>query len=427
MYDQSKLPPNLREAMERGVLQRMPLTFLPFVNQQLGQWEFLFPNERQSVERLVLYVDRLSPADAAALFRGVTEIEEKMGVKRWHLSKDEQTIENSSQLARSPYFQQWRQSVQAVFAVADQQAANAAEGARPAHRLILIDLPAALPLQRATAWRRWQGTGKVLEFDAASQAGLQQSMGLLLEGRERQQGLFEAMPHGEQATSASAWVVDAGRDLVDSILRTESAGSVRPHILLSYQRLDAFRNSFSREMNTMRKDLTDADAVFDHLRGIDVLPWCPAEVASDPAVREFVRSLYLSGNGAVIFGNSFVEWGASEAFRRARPQVLAARFGVRAKPKPFTGVAVFDNPDQVNPAPAVDDLTGSAKDAEMLAWYVWLAAARYPEYQSGTVCVCLAESIGQAYLIAPDEFVVKAEDGAVSLDHLQDALNRWVA
>jgi hypothetical protein len=58
---------------------------------------------------------------------------------------------------------------------------------------------------------------------------------------------------------------------------------------------------------------------------------------------------------------------------------------------------------------------------------VWLAAARYPEYQSSTVCVCLAESIGQAYLIAPNEFEVKAEDGAVSLDHLQDALNRWVA
>ena len=427
MYDVGKLPQNLREAIERGVLQRIPLTFLPFVNQQLRQWEFLFPNERQSVERLVLYVDRLSAADAAALFREMIEIEEKMGVKRWHLSRDEQTIENSSQLARSPYFQQWRQSVQAVFDVADKDASTAAGGARSTHRLILIDIPAALQLQRETAWRKWQGTGKVLEFDAASQAGLRASIELLLEGREKQPGLFEAMPGGDRASSASAWVIDAGRDLVDSILKTESAGSVRPHILLSYQRLDAFRDSFSRAMNTMRKDLTDADAVFDHLRGIDVLPWCPAEVGSDPAVREFVRSLYLSGNGAVIFGNSFVEWGASEAFRRARPQVLAARFGVRAKPKPFTGVAVFDNPDQVNPAPAVDDLAGSAKDAEMLAWYVWLAAARYPEYQSATVCVCFAESIGQAYLIAPDEFGVKAENGAVSLGHLQEALNRWVA
>ena len=39
----------------------------------------------------------------------------------------------------------------------------------------------------------------------------------------------------------------------------------------------------------MRKDLGDADAVFDHLRKVDVVPWCPAEVASDPAIREFVR------------------------------------------------------------------------------------------------------------------------------------------
>jgi hypothetical protein len=177
----------------------------------------------------------------------------------------------------------------------------------------------------------------------------------------------------------------------------------------------------------MRKDLSDADAVFDHLRDINVLPWCPDEIGADPAVREFIRSLYLSGNGAVIFGNSFVEWGASEAFRRARPVVLAARFGVRSRPKPFTGVAVFDNPDQVNPAPSIDDEVGSAKDAEILAWYVWLAAKRYPEYHSSTVCLCLAESIAQVYLVAPSEFEVRTENGAVSLGHLQDALNKWVA
>ena len=427
MYDPGNLPPDLRRAIERGVLQRIPLTFLPFVNQQLRRWEFLFPNERQSVEGLVLYVDRLSPSDSAALFRGVVQIEEKMGVKQWHLSTNEQTIQNSSELARSPYFQQWRQAVQRVFDVSDKESSSAAEAARHAHRLILIDIPAALPLRRETAWRRWQGMGKVLDFDAASQDGLRRSMGVLLDGMDKRPGLFETLPHGEQDSSAAVWVIDAGRDLVDSILQTESAQAARPHILLSHQRLDAFRDSFSSAMNTMRKDLSDADAVFDHLRGINVLPWCPAEIAADPAVREFVRSLYLSGNGAVIFGNSFVQWGASEALRRARPTVLAARFGVRAKPKPFTGVAVFDNPDQVNPAPSVDDLPGSAKDAEMLAWYVWLAAARYPEYQTSTVCVCLAESIAQAYLIAPSEFEVKAENGAVSLDHLQDALNRWVA
>jgi hypothetical protein len=120
-------------------------------------------------------------------------------------------------------------------------------------------------------------------------------------------------------------------------------------VLLSYTRLENYRQNFSREMNTMRKDLADADAVFDRLRKVDVTPWWPVEVAAHPAVREFVRALYLSGNGAVIFGNSFVEWSASEAFRRARPSFLAAKFGVRSKPKPFTGVAVFENPELVNP------------------------------------------------------------------------------
>lgn len=255
-------------------------------------------------------------------------------------------------------------------------------------------------------------------------------MGFLLEGLEKHSGLLSALPIEDQ-DHAAVWILDGGRDLVDSILQTEaqaeSAKAARSQILLSYQRLDTFRESFSHTMNSMRKDLADADTVFDRLRDIDVTPWCPDEIVSDPAVREFVRSLYLSGNGAVIFGNSFVEWGASEAFRRARPVVLAARFGVRAKPKPFTGVAVFDNPDRVNPTPSVDDQAGSAKDAEILAWYVWLAATRYPEYQSSTVCLCVAESIAQVYLVAPKDFEVTTENGSVSLEHLQNALNRWVA
>ncbi len=141
---------------------------------------------------------------------------------------------------------------------------------------------------------------------------------------------------------------------------------------------------------------------------------------------EFVRSLYLSGNGAVIFCNSFVEWAASEAFRRARPSFLAARFGVRAKPKPFTGVAVFDNPDQVNPLPAVDDLQGSAIDAQMLALYVWLAATRYEEYRSSTVCVCIAESLSQAYVIAPPESTLSLQNEPVPLDRLGHALRTWI-
>jgi hypothetical protein len=87
---------------------------------------------------------------------------------------------------------------------------------------------------------------------------------------------------------------------------------------------------------------------------------------------------------------------------------------------------VFDNPDQVNPLPAVDDLQGSAVDAQMLALYVWLAASRYQEYQRSTVCVCLAESLSQAYVVAPQEFDLLKQTEPVSLGQLSDALRNWI-
>ena len=94
---QEKLPEGIQDALNKGLLKRLPLTFLPFVNQQLNQWEYLFPNERQSTERLLLHVASLTPEQPTALFRDVVELEEKMGVRQWQFSTSEQTIRNSSQ------------------------------------------------------------------------------------------------------------------------------------------------------------------------------------------------------------------------------------------------------------------------------------------------------------------------------------------
>ena len=433
MRDKDKLPENLQNALSNGLLKRLPITFLPFVNQQLNQWDHLFPNERQSIERLLLYVAGLSPEQSADLFHDVVEIEEKMGVRHWDFSTTEQTIQNSSLLARSPYFQDWRRAVQAVYDAADSHALKTSGAAvKPGNRLVLLDIPLPLPTVPESVWRRWQGIGRPLKLDLGLSSGRASALELLLTGIPnvdgvRSGGLLDAARSRSNAPSADVWVIDAGKSLVDAALGQESATTkAAKAILLSNGRLGLYRQSFSHEMNTMHKDLADADVVYDRLRKVDVTPWCPAEVADEPAVREFLRSLYLTGNGAVIYGNSFVEWAASEAFHRARPSFLAAQFGVRSKPKPFTGVAVFDNPDQVNPLPAIDDLPGSAVDAQMLALYVWLAAYRYEEYQSSTVCVCLAESLSQAYVVAPREFTLWQDTEPVTLDRLQHTLRVWI-
>ncbi len=432
MTAQGSIPENLKNALDKGVVKRLPVTFLPFVNQQLREWDVLFPNERQSVEYLLLYVDSLSPDQSSALFRDTLELEDKMEVRKWNFSTTEQTIENASLLARTSHYQDWRKAVQSVFDAADRYAQTSGNAVAVGNRLVLLEIPRPLELSANDPWSRWQGIGRPIELDTASIAKSKGILDSLLvssagQSSSASNSLLKRLASYSRSRAADLWIVDAGRSLVDLVLsqsptRSESATPV----LLSYARLDQYRQNFSHEMNTMRKDLTDADAVFDRLRKVDVTSWCPPE-AEDPAVREYLRALYLSGNGAVIFGNSFVQWGSSEAFRRARPRFLAAKFGMRSKPKPFTGVAVFDNPDQVNPLPAVDDLPGSAIDAQILALYVWLAATRYGEYQSATACVCVAESLSQAYIVAPPEFPVKNDTKRISIDELRNALCDWMA
>jgi hypothetical protein len=288
-------------------------------------------------------------------------------------------------------------------------------------------------VDEVTVWRRWGGIGRVIKLDLSRSGNSPTAFVALVAGQPsgaggRSTGLMDAGNARPNSSPAHTWIIDAGKGLVDTVLISDPGMATHPTaIVLGHARLERFRQSFSHEMNTIPKDLIAADEVFDHLRNVDVLPWCPAEVAADPAIREFVRALYLSGNGAVIFGNSFVQWAASEAFRRARPSFLAAQFGVRSKPKPFTGVAVFDNPDEVNPLQPVDDLPGSAVDAQMLALYVWLAASRHEEYQRSTVCVCVAESVSEAYLVAPPEFTLGQASQPVTVDELGDALRSWIA
>jgi len=434
MRPEEKLPEDVQDALRKGLLKRLPRTFLPFTNQHLREWANLFPYERQSVERLIVYVAALSDNEFSSLFRDVLDLEEKMGMRQWkQFSTTEQTIENSSLLARSPYFQEWRKAVQAVFDVVDQHGPRTQAAGRPERRLILLILPKSLPLDPATVWSKWQGIGRPLKLDLASTGANQSPAQTLLGGAPiaagaRSGGLLDVALHRPDSPLADTWVCDAGSSLVDFLRTGGPAAAASPAaILLSYGRLASFRESFAHEMNTMGKDLTDADAVFDYLRKVEVTPWCPEEVATNPAIREFLRSLYLSGNGALLFGNSFVEWASSEALRRARPSFLVAQFGIRNKPKPFTGVVMFENPEKLNPLPPVPDFPGSAIDAEMLALYVWLAANRYAEYQRSTACVCLAESLAEAYVVAPQEFPLGRETAPLTLDRFADALRAWIA
>jgi hypothetical protein len=182
---------------------------------------------------------------------------------------------------------------------------------------------------------------------------------------------------------------------LDSLL---SAATPTVASRLSYVALAPFRDELLAGLNAIPRNIEGADQIIAALRQKDWKRWWPPELADQPKLRNFVMELFLSGNGALIFSNAFVEWGASEALRRARPRILVARFGMRSKPKPFTSIAIFENQQRISSLPDVNDPEGSAIDAAILARYVWLAASRYPE-QEQTICVCISEFRNSAYVI----------------------------
>lgn len=179
------------------------------------------------------------------------------------------------------------------------------------------------------------------------------------------------------------------------------AGPSAAASILEYKVLKEFRDQFLAQVNTVPKDIEATDHILAAMRAQNWDAWWPASLQGQNRLRSFVVELFLSGNGALIFSNAFVQWACSEAWRRARPRLMVGRFGMRAKPKPFTGIAIFENQQKISAMHDVDDPEGSAVDALILARYVWLSAMRYPEHQQ-TSCVCVSEASRTAYMIAPE-------------------------
>ncbi len=334
----------------------MPRTFGPSLNDQFRQWEFLFPAEQRQLTAQLDYLNSLPPAGMKKLFASIVEIEGRMDLSRWQPDKPGLTIQDVGFLARSPLYPQWRTEVEKVFAQVD-DAVAASGSIRHWPRLIICVLPAGLPLNEQPLWPDLAQLGKWITLPHPF-AKLQQSLMTSLVSRDLPAGLER---------EEGLWVVECGSTF--SAI-AEPAGS---HAL-SWSALAAVRKEFLSRLNTIRRDLKSADQTTEELKRLDLRRLLPPSLNNRPRVREFLRSLLLSGNGSLVFDNSFVQWGASEALRRAQPQVLIAGFGLRQKLKPFSSVVLFEDQNAGNPIRDEVDPAGSLIDALFLSEYVHLSA-----------------------------------------------------
>jgi hypothetical protein len=165
---------------------------------------------------------------------------------------------------------------------------------------------------------------------------------------------------------------------------------------------------------------------------MDLRALLPPRLTDDPRLREFIRSLLLSGNGALVMSNSFVEWCASEGLRRAQPQALVAAFGIRDKPKPFSSLAWFEDQARANTLPDQPDPEGSLIDGAMLSRYVYLTARRLAPYSGRTVAWFTTVDRKSALLVVPDvapdakQTWLLRTDRPVSATEMREACLNWL-
>jgi hypothetical protein len=297
-------------------------------------------------------------------------------------------------------------------------------GDKGKHRLILIVLPRSLPVRLETIWKEWPGQGQQLTLTPIDSPTASCSE-ILLGGDTA--SLLSSAANTAGHTAEDMWILDAGSTLSKALpINGTSEEGIQSSTYLSYSELVVFRETFRDRMNWIQKNLADADKVIGALRQMDVTPWCPEALKSQIATREFVRDLFLSGNGSVVFGNAFVQWAANEAFRRARPRILVACFGMRNKPKPFTSLAILENQEHTSPTPDTPDPDGSAVDAQILASYIWLAASRYEEYRDA-LCLCIADALPAIYAIAPAEHNLFSESKPMTVEKVRQIIKEWIS
>lgn len=391
----------------RRTVARLPLTLRPSVNQQLDEWEMLFPFEQGTLRRFLCGVESLSTAEFNALMAPLRRIEDEMGVERWNFSETANTMENSAHLARSSEYAEWRSAVKQIFATVESQPCAAIPEPRRG-RVIVTIYPASLPMDALTAWTPWKATGRLLPV-----RGDAHQLCDLLQAHSGIGALAAGQTGGDPG---DAWWIDAGT-------WPDGAGPSDTQRLtsgLSYERLNPFRQEFLAALNTVPRDTHIASETLVALKRRSWSHSWPDSLG-DERLRNFVVDLYLSGNGALIFPNSFAQWAASEALRRARPQILVARFGLRNRPKPFTSIAIFENQSRVSTLPDVPDPVNSAVDAAILGWYVWLSTLRYVEYKQA-LCMCISEHLNAVWVVAPPGSDLAGNRDSVSPEELYRAI-----
>jgi hypothetical protein len=401
----------LRE--HRDLLARLPVTLRAFTGIEAEKWPTFFAPEKAY---LTAFVESLSGAEADGLFGGVARVETEAGCPQVK-ETDPHRLQEATQslLRRQGLLPRWRHEIDQVFQTLQPRIDARLFPADGPRRVVVILYSEGIAIQREKLWTRLRGLGvRVplrLEGATASEPFLR--------------GLFAASGRGHlfspfRLGPEEAWVVEAGESL--HALCGEGTACATG---LSYERLRPYREMLARSLyKRVLEGVSGPQELAAYVRGLDLEPPEGALLHADTVMRAFARDVLLGGNGTLLVNNTFVEWSAVQALRRAQPRLLVARFGVRDKMKPFSSLLLYSSPRPTDQVPILEDPLGSFVDVEQLSYYVWLSAEKSAAYRGKTLYLLLAEGVDEMLAIRPGP--PAGDMGAVTLSEVSARMAQWL-
>jgi hypothetical protein len=417
-----KVSAKLDALINQGLLDRLPPTFSAFWYEQFRDWDLLFPAEKDYYERLFSLLDRYDRAVVDRLFAPLRQVELRMGIDEKNWPRREFTLDQIDFLNRNPYYSQWRSAVSEVFAridpVLDEEVARAGQP-----RLAIIVAPAELPVGSDRMWTRLRKHGTALQVETPDNPDDYLSL-LFTGGRraDRAPAIPDLYAARSKDSRYQAWVIETG-----DVLASVGAGHENV-VHCSYAALETYRRRLMTEVDRLvrSEEIRGPRQLSARLKELKVAP-SETTLARDPLLAEFARATLLSGNGTLLLNNTFVEWAAIQAIRRARPSVQAVAFGIRNKIKPFSGLLIYADQEKANPIPTQMDMLGSYVDLEVLYQYVWQQFEKYPEYPGKTAYLFVADGFDQMFVIAPAEFLSRLPRAPAPLAKINRLMKDWLS
>jgi hypothetical protein len=369
----------------RQTLDRLPSTVRASLLVELYKWGTLFPAERTYQRALLGHLSGVTGADADRMFAGIAKIEADAGIGGFSgAAASKFQDETQALLRKKRLLYQWRGEIERLFQQIDPVLERQLYPPDAPRRLVVQVYGSGISIQTDKLWERFKGSGFRIPLKLEGAGAPDAFLHPLFGG-----GVLSA-----NASPLDSWFVETG-DALSKFGESSTA--------LSYNRLRGYRDELTRALyDKVQRGVESPQAFAAYARSLKIAPGSGVFAHEADVMQAFVRDVFLTGNGTLFVNNTFVEWAAVQALKRAQPRMLVARYGVRDKMKPFSSLLLFSQPRATDQIPEIEDPTGSFVDVEQLSYYVWLNAEKTAAYRNRTLYLFLAEGVDEMLAIRSD-------------------------